>query len=441
MIDDWFTIAIRNSLQFLWGSTCMMHLPPTALRGLTSLTSFVAFRQWESGGGDDWQGCFMIADTLKHSTWRSTNLVRRFAGKINELCRTFQQATFDHWRRTIDIINYFIMVPSFTPGFGACIFNWHFVKPPKLEDGTLLAVELGRRWYLVRCSMWTAATAKSPGKRFTAPRVMMLRTTRRRCQFVAWNSLKFHDWLGTAGIGPLLWWFPFGPSSRARIGRQKPPVFGMPGDHEQYIQNLSITADVLLMHLQSQPHPSSYSSPDPKVGTPVTMFASICVHTYTNQMLQDFNVCLRRRDQETTFFPAVFLSSGCCRRRWETAPVNGAISKKEQLWSLETWDKSLALGMLLQGSYFILNVFFHCVLISFSIHHMRSWSPLTIWYNLMLFRESGSTSARTELYLPSCILQFCLRGAIQLNSHAMMVPRRFGSRLKWRFVSHNLKCS
>jgi hypothetical protein len=57
----------------------MMHLPPTALRGLTSLTSFVAFRQWESGGGDDWQevGWFMIADTLKHST----SLVRRFAGK------------------------------------------------------------------------------------------------------------------------------------------------------------------------------------------------------------------------------------------------------------------------------------------------------------------------------------------------------------------------
>lgn len=82
----------------------------------------------------------------------------------------------------------------------------------------------------------------------------------------------------------------------------------MPGDHEQYIQNLSTTADVLLMHLQSQPHPNSYSSPDPKVGTPVTMFASICVHTYTNQMLQDFNVCLRR-DQETSFFSAVFLSS------------------------------------------------------------------------------------------------------------------------------------
>ena len=30
------------------GSNCMMHLPPTALRNLTSLTSFVAFRQWDT---------------------------------------------------------------------------------------------------------------------------------------------------------------------------------------------------------------------------------------------------------------------------------------------------------------------------------------------------------------------------------------------------------
>ena len=186
-----------------------------------------------------------------------------------------------------------------------------FVKPPKLEDGTLLAVELGRRWYLVRCSMWTAATAKSPGKRFTAPRVLMLRTTCRRCQFLAWNSLKFHDSLGTAGIGPLLWWFPFGPSSRARIGRQKPPVFGMPGDHEQYIQKLFITGDVLLMHLQSQHHPNSYSSPEPKVGTPVTMFASICVHTY---IICQSNAarfqCLSTKRSRNHVFSAVFFSFG-----------------------------------------------------------------------------------------------------------------------------------
>ena len=47
--------------------------------------------------------------------------------KINELCRTFQQATFDHWRRTIDIINYFIMVPTFTPDL-VHLFNWHFCQ-------------------------------------------------------------------------------------------------------------------------------------------------------------------------------------------------------------------------------------------------------------------------------------------------------------------------
>lgn len=42
--DCWRTM--RN-LRTFYCSTCMMHLPPTALRGLTSLTSFVAFRQWE----------------------------------------------------------------------------------------------------------------------------------------------------------------------------------------------------------------------------------------------------------------------------------------------------------------------------------------------------------------------------------------------------------
>ena len=59
----------------------------------------------------------------------------------------------------------------------------------------------------------------------------------------------------------------------------------------------------------------------------------------------------------------------------------------------------------------------------FCVQHIRSWTPLTIWCNLMLIREvSSTTSARTKLYLPSCILQLCLRGAIQLNSHAMMAP-------------------
>lgn len=93
--------------------------------------------------------------------------------------------------------------------------------------------------------------------------------------------------------------------------RQKPPVFGMPGDHEQYIQNLFITADVLLMHLQSQPHPNSYSSPEPKVGTPVTMFASICVHTY---IIYQSNAarfqCLSTKRSRNHVFSAVFFSFG-----------------------------------------------------------------------------------------------------------------------------------
>ena len=36
-----------TQLRTFYCSNCMMHLPPTALRNLTSLTSFVAFRQWE----------------------------------------------------------------------------------------------------------------------------------------------------------------------------------------------------------------------------------------------------------------------------------------------------------------------------------------------------------------------------------------------------------
>ena len=148
---------------------------------------------------------------------------------------------------------------------------------------------------------------------------MMLRTTRRRCQFVAWNSLKFHEWLGTAGIGPLLWWFPFGPSSRARIGRQKPPVFGMPGDHEQYIQNLSTTADVLLMHLQSQPHPEFLLQPRPKGGNPCDHVRFYMrTHIYQSNAAR-FQCLSTKRSRNLVFFCGIsqFAAGGDERQhRW-----------------------------------------------------------------------------------------------------------------------------
>ena len=254
------------------------------------------------------------------------------------------------------------------------------------------------------------------------------------CHEIHWNSMS--GWVLQA-LGHFYGDFPLG----------HPAVLELGGKNRLYSGCLVITNNTSKIFPQPQMFCWCTSNPNPtRIPTPAPtqrwepLWPCSLLYAYTHIPIKccKISMFVYEEIKKPRFFLRYF--SVRCRRRWETAPVNGAISKKEQLWSLETWDKSLALGMLLQGSYFILNVFFHCVLISFSIHHMRSWSPLTIWYNLMLFRESGSTSARTELYLPSCILQFCLRGAIQLNSHAMMVPRRFVKAGRW-FVSHNLKCS